>query len=262
MRRPMKQTRKRGRHSAPKVLRKSVRKPLIKIIQKVISRNLENKTWFNNGTNQGIANTISQNSPTALSLIPEPSKGTEESNNRVGNQITCKRSFIRGFVNVRPYDATTNPKPLPCWVKMFLCSVKAQNNATFSSNTFTVTDFFKTNSSSQGFVGNMSDMCLPVNTEELRIFKTKTVKLGASYNTTTGPTSSLSYFDNSSMSVPFYFDLTKHLGKLQYNDTTTYPSNRNLFLVFQAVCADGSTGSTGYIPAEVHYTQEVQFEDA
>ena len=84
--------------------------------------------------------------------------------------------------------------------------------------------------------------------------------MGGSYNIT-ATVNNASYFDNSPMSVPFQFNFGRKLGKLVYDEDTTYASNRNMFIVFQVVAANGSN-SGGQIMAEYHYTTRVEYEDA
>jgi len=62
------------------------------------------------------------------------------------------------------------------------------------------------------------------------------------------------------MSVPFSFSYGKHCKTLKFDDSGPVPTNRNMFIVFQAVSANGASGG-GYIPAEYHYTNRVDYED-
>jgi hypothetical protein len=64
----------------------------------------------------------------------------------------------------------------------------------------------------------------------------------------------------SPMSVPFYFNFGKHLHTVKYDDAGLVSTNKNLFMVLQAVPAIGST-AVGQQLAEYHYSIRVNYED-
>lgn len=254
---------KRSRRFAPKkrlgkrVPRKSgpARKSITKIVKSIISRQAENKAWFNYGLNQTIG-TASGNTPTNLNLLLTPAQGTGHSN-RIGNEIRVKSGYIRGHVNILPYDSIINALPLPCYVKMWVVSCKAINTTTLSSTSI-ASNFFDIVNSAVGFQGNMLDMDFTPNKDNWVVHATKTVKIGSGYNFT-GPVSNLSYFDNSPMSAPFYFNIGKTMKTIKYDDTGA-PTNKNMFIVFQAVPANGA-GAFGNVLAEFHYSTRIEYED-
>jgi hypothetical protein len=64
------------------------------------------------------------------------------------------------------------------------------------------------------------------------------------------------------MSVPFYFDLLKPSGtRLKYPEANTQPQGKTLWLIFQAVYADGRNSSV-YTPAEYHAVANYEYTDA
>jgi len=236
------------------------RKSITKIVKSVISRQAENKAWFDYGVNQGIG-TVSLNTPVYENLIPLLSQGVGHSN-RVGNEVTVKSGYIRGHVNILPYDATTNSLPAPVYVKMWVLSSKVINTHLLGDTDIDA-NFFDIVNSSTSFQGNMLDMDLSVNKDSFIIHATKTVKLGLGYSASTGPggvDSVVGYYDNSPMTVPFYFNTGKYLKTLKYDDTVSYCINKNLFLAFQCVAANGAP-SSGQTMAEYHYSQRVNFQD-
>jgi len=234
------------------------RKAITKIVKSIISRQAENKIWADYGVNQTI--TCAQSTtPTFKNLVPTIPPGSRISN-RVGNEVRVKNGYIRGHVNLLPYNETTNNKPLPCYVKMWVCSGKLMNTILLSSTNISTT-FFEAGGSSAGFQGNMLDIDLSPNKDMWTVHYTKTVKLGAGYVVSTGsPVSGGSYFDNSPMSVPFQFNFGKKLGTLKYEEDITSATNRNMFLVFQVVPCDGD-GAPTQVMAEFHYTTRVEYED-
>jgi len=248
---------KRPYRRAAKRTGKSSAKYITTICKKVISKAAENKAWFNYGTNIQISNT-NLGTPVYLNLLPSLTQSVGKSG-RVGNEIKVKSGFVRGHINILPYNVTTNPSPPPVYVKIWLVASKTVNTNLFQ-NTPASTSFFDVVNSSLGFQGNMLDIDWTINKDLFTLYASKTVKLGASFSHSTGPVSYNSYFDNSPMSVPFSFSFGKHVKTLKYDDTTTVPTNRNMFLVWQAVNADGSS-PTGNVPAEYHYSIRVDYED-
>jgi len=235
--------------------RTGARKSIVKIVKSVLSRQAENKAWFDYGENQSIA-TASSSTPSFKNLIPPVAQGTGHSQ-RIGNEIRVKSGFIRGHVNIKPYDATLNNLPLPCYVKMWVLSCKTQNTTDLAS-TDIASSFFDVVNSDVGFQGSMLDIDFTVNKDTWTVYASKIVKIGSGYNLT-GPVTNLSYFDNSSMSVPFYFNIGKHMKTIKYADGTV-PTNKNMFIIFQAVTATGSP-SANQIMAEYHYSTRVEYED-
>ncbi len=252
----------RSRRPAKRVPRKrgGGRKAITQIVKSVLSRQAENKTWFDYGANQSISSTTGGLTPTFKNLLPQLSQGSSHSN-RIGNEVRVKSAYIRGHVNILPYDATLNPQqcPPPLYVKMWICSAKAINTNNLALTTIG-TNFFDVVSGSVSFQSNMLDIDFTTNKDAWIVHATKTVKIGAGSYVSTGPISQYAYLDNSPMSVPFAFSYGKNLKTLKYDDSGPIPTNRNMFIVFQAVPANGATAG-GYIPAEFHYTTRVEYED-
>lgn len=241
-----------------RVRRKSggARKSIVKIVKGIISRQAENKAWFDYGVNQSIA-TATTSTPTNKNLIPLPAQGTGHSQ-RVGNEIRVKSGYVKGHVNILPYDATLNSNPLPVWVKIWILSCKSQNTTSLAS-TDIGNSLFDIVNSSVGLQGNMLDIDFTLNKEQWTCYGMKSFKLGVGAITSVGPVGTNSYYDNSPMSVPFYFNIGKHMKLIKFSDNTT-PTNRNMFICFQVVPANGVSGSN-QIPAEFHYSTRIEYED-
>lgn len=246
--------------SVKRIYKKAPRKAsrsLTMAIKKVIHQQLENKVYTDYGVNQSIA-CASGNVPGYKNLIPILNQGTTSSN-RIGNEIRVVNGYIRGHVNLLPFDSTSNILPLPCYVKMWVCSNRKINTQTLS-NTAISTNFFDAGGTQTGFQGNMLDIDFSPNKDDWIIYSTKTVRLGVGYATGSTVATS-SYFDNSPMSVPFQFNFGKKIGKVTYDETSVGATNKNMFLVFQVVAANGAN-TAAQIPAEFHYTSRVEYEDA
>lgn len=239
----------------------SVSTKIKKYVNRVIHRNIENKEFLSYGANQSII-CASATTPSGIALIPAISQGGSV-NNRIGDAVRLRRGVIRGYVNIKEYNATTNPYSAPYWIKIWICR-NLQYAGQIPQNSLDYSTFFRTGGSNIAFQGNMLDMCLPVNEELWKVEATKTFRVGATYASATGPVGSNSYFDNSHMSVPFYFNYSKYTKKLlKFNDgsNSNLCTNHNLYFIVQAVYADGSTAGS-IVPAEFHYTNRFEYEDA
>lgn len=256
----------RPRTNKTRKMRKSTKKPRVstavkQYVSKAIHSNAENKVYISYTSNQalnvlGVAASVYGNN--AVYLLPQLSQGAGQGV-KTGNEIKIRKAVVRGFVNLLPYNATSNPLSTPVHVKMWLVSFKTINSGL--STAINYANFFETGNLSASFQGNLLDMCFSQNKDLITVYKTKRFELGATYASTGGQVGTGGYFDNSRMSIPFYFDYSKHFrGTLKYNDTATnVPENRNCWLITQVVMADGSTSTLQ--PAEYHWNIRVEYED-
>lgn len=234
-----------------------VTQPIQAFVRKAIQKAAEKKVFVGYAVNQTIG-CASGTTPISQYLLPQLSQGTTNST-RIGNKIKVSKAYVQGYVNLLPYNATTNPQPLPAKVRIWVCQNRNINTNNLSSTTIS-SDFFEVTSGNVGFQGNMLDMVLTNNNDNWIIYGDKIADLGVTGVTATGPVSTGSYADNSKFSMPFYFDITKAMGTIIFQDASTTPVNKNLWLVFQVVNADGSTDGT-YVIAEYHYTSRVEYTD-
>lgn len=219
-------------------------------VKRAISKEIENKVWLDYGINQTIT-TAAGTTPTSAILVPRIAQGLGKSQ-RTGNEIRVKKALLSGYVNLLPYSATLNPQVAPVIIKMWIVRCKQVNNILLANTTISTT-FFDVVNGSLGFQGNMLDTLLSINRESWQIIATKQFELGLTTNTN-------GVADNSRFTKKFNFSLAKHLGVIKFDDTGTTPTNRNMFLVFQAVYPDGS--ALALQSAEYHWHYRVEYEDA
>lgn len=242
-----------------RVSRPKISKAIKSYVKRAVHTNIENKSIINYGANLAITTSYGGLLPSTLNLVPTVAQGTTNSQ-RLGNEIKLKRAYVKGFVNLLPYNATTNPMISPLWVRMFLVRSK-YINTNLINNTDVNSSFLNGGASNVPLQGNTLDMLFGINTDTWILLQSKVFKIGQSaFNGTSGDTP---WGDNSSMSKQFYFNFGKHLKKpLKYPDGSNVCQNHNLFLVTQVVRADGTTPTTNQQPAEFHYFMEHQYEDA
>lgn len=234
---------------------------IARVVKRILHRNIENKSLILYAANQSIPTASTSQAPFILTMIPSPTQGTGVAN-RIGNEINIRRAVINGRVNILPYNSVTNYQPIPVLVKFFLCSYKI-NNQPNTASISTYDTFFDVGNTGANFQGNTLDLVLSPDKEVWTVHKTKTLRLGVMGTTGTGPAfNNANYYDASVMTMPFSFSAAKILGKLKYDDTVNnLCTNKNLWLIIQAVPADGSTGSA-LRSIECHYNIRFDYEDA
>lgn len=240
---------------------RKVSKTVKRFVKREIGRRIENKEFITYSANGSITTAGVGSSPVCWGLFPSLTNGTNDSN-LLGKEAKPVSGIIHGHVNLLPYNSTTNPNPGPLYVKIFFLK-NTITQGQFSTVPSTFFDaFYKVNNGSATFQGNTLDLHLPVNQEGWRLLGTRTIKLGSTAPSATGPISSGTYFDNSTMSRSFKFNWGRFAKKvLKFNDGGGLPLNNNMYMVMQAVPANGTT-NTGYVPAEYHFVNRFKFEDA
>lgn len=239
------------------------RSSLVKTIKRVIHSQIENKivSQYNTNVILTYANTTGVSAtPSFINLNPNISQGVTSSQ-RLGCQIRIMKGVINGYVNLLLTSPVVNPSTSPVYVKMWLCRRKATNQGV--SGVPAATDFnsfFQSGSTSLGFQGSMLDMVFKTNSEVWSVLQTKTCCLSTALSQT-----GVNIINGNSgrCSVPFNFSFAKHLGLIRYNDNSTPPYSKELYLVFQTIWADGTSSNvTAYQMAEIHFNVEWTFEDA
>lgn len=198
--------------------------------------------------------------PTSIYLSPLLLQGTAD-NQRIGNRVNVTSSVMNMFMNLLPYNSLTNTGPMPVMVKIWIARYKIRNTSNVA-NTTVATDFFQNDGTTNGFAGNMLDMCYAVNEQSWDLLETRTFKLGVGDTNATQAANTASWLDDSSFSKEIKFDFTPYIkGMHEWNDNTNVPTNRNLWMFIQTVYADGSN-TGGLTPIELHNSQITKFTDS
>ena len=241
---------KRRRYSRKSKTVKKVSPAVKSYVKKTIHSNIENKQWQLIYLNQTIASLTGF----SKNLLPTGAQGTGQQN-RIGNEIRITKGVIRGFVNLLPYNAITNPLCIQR-VRIMVLSMKADN-----TNTLDSTGIWQYGNTSLDLQANLSDCMYHLNQDKFTKYYDKTFILASPSQSSLTNNLAGQYFSNDKFQIPFYYDFSKHVkSKLKYNDTTLACINRNMFLFVQSVNADGT--ATAVQPAECHTFLDVQFEDA
>lgn len=232
-------------------------KNLKALIKQTITQLAEKKSVFATGANVDMY-TVAGTVPAYITLTPVVSQGVAQ-NNRVGNAIRVTKATVRGHVILKPYNATTNTKVAPVALKIWLCRYKTSAAADLSL-TNVATAFFDSGGGVSGMTGNILDMDLFPNQDSWELIQTKTYKLGLSSTSGSALAANVQFFDNSPSQIAFSFEYGSKLGNCLFNDGTAFCTNKSMFLVFQAVYADGS-GSSGANLCELDFCSRIEYID-
>lgn len=258
-----------GRKPAKKTLAKKPSKVLTRQVKNIIHRMAENKTWTVAQANQALpapiigSSAVTSVQPWCINLLPNISQGVGQSG-RIGNKIRLVKNRISGFVNLKPFNASTNWYQAPVLVKLFIFSCKTFSNFTGDMGFANWQQFFRVNNGDTGFTGLPLDMNYRLNDELYTLHATKSFQLNAVLSGSTSPTTPVIQGASGTFIKPFSFNLIKYAKDLKYDDQlSTRVTNRSLFMTACCMYADGTTNGyvTPYDLCEIHYNQEAQYED-
>jgi len=191
-----------------------------------------------------------------------PTSQNAQQNGRIGNKIKIISCVLKGTVHATPYNVTTNPQPLPMYVKMTLFYNKESPN--FVPSPATDADIFQLGNGAAGFTNTQTDLWAPYNTDMYRILATKTMKIGWAGNTASGALPTYANIANNDfkLSVPYSWNIAKYMPRnVRYNDNTTIPTSRHTWLMVQAVYANSVVVGNGIVPAAFSMMQSMRYTD-
>lgn len=255
-----------------------VSKTIKRYVSSVIHRNLENKRMTTEFTKNlyGIAggvagfqtNNIIPLSPNSLTGgIYTITQGVGQQQ-RVSNSISVRKAYLRGVLIPQPYNAVSNPTPTPLNVKIWIFSLRRnvlQASAADVYQTMSNT-FFSNGNTSIGLLGTIYDIITPHNKDVVNVHYTRTIKLG--YESYSGVTGGASVTDSKAnndynLNYKMTLDITRWLPKkMQFNDTDSGTTSKQLYCVFEPVYYNGSTMTAATSPCGFIGGIDLHYEDA
>lgn len=248
--------------------RAPARKPTFdKRVKAVISRLAENKVSnFRAATNLVPYTNVNWNTSVIpmtpdtlfLSIVQGTGQGA-----RIGNSIRLKSLKFSGVIRPLPYNATSNPLPVPLYIKLYFLTRKDNP----SGITGTLGDLLQYGNSSEspGNSAAIFNLNRMVNTDEWMLHTTRTYKLGyANYGGTGGSLDSQLHANNDFKLNHFVnVDLTKYCVKtIKFDDNTTDATTRNIVMYPVVYTHDGSVlPDLSSIPARLEYSLDMTYED-
>jgi len=243
-----------------------------KMVKREIARNIENKTFqvFNDShdilpsNSGGFDSQIIPVTPFGGAYLTI-TQGTGQGQ-RIGNRIKIKKLKFKAIIYPVGYNATTNPTPAPCQIKLWFFYDKEETQSIPTPQGSA--DFLQYGNTSLGFGNRLFDHLAPENTDRYRVLCTRTVKIGYAEYGGTGATGSLPLQGNQTnndfkLNATVSVDLTKYCVKnVVFRDTSATPSTRGIFMMAQPVYANGNAIAAATIPARMNWLQEIDYEDA
>lgn len=266
--------RRRGNRRYPKRARRGYRrsrplsaKAVRKIVKQVVSREAETKMvqYFTTGRDilpssaSGFIDTITPVSPYTGQLEIAQGVGQGE---RIGNRVKIKSLNIKGTIFPLPYNASTNPTPVPVQVVLWFFYSRQTPSTTPGGLTG---GFLQEGDSTRNLQNNLSDLVSRVNNDAYRLLARRVFKIGYGAYGGTGTQAAFQGFVNNDFKLNrnFSIPLTRHAVKtVIYNDASSNtPRSRGIFMMAQAIAADGSSLANNIIPAAMTYQMECTYED-
>lgn len=231
-------------------------------VKRVIHRMAENKNVISSAANQTIQPCDGVTAvPYKLNLLPPIAQGTSQAQ-RIGDSVRIVGNTINAYINLLPWNATTNPYSCPIIVKMWVVSWKYANVGYTEPALTDFNNFFELGSNSTNFIGNPLDMLRAVNKDVFTVHTTKQFELSCAPGWNASITNAIYPNLSGVMSKKVTFNVGKYVKSLKFNDAATdYATNHNLYLITQTVKADGTAVAASDRYCEFHFVQKMTYED-
>lgn len=252
-------------------------KNFTKLVQAVVSRNIENKSIQAEQTmdcRYPAANpTLQWNG--LFPLTPYPSTGAPagstltivqgyESNQRVGNTIRTKYATLKGIIFPFPISESLNPDPKPLEVVMWIFKMKRSDplggQYLAAAEDTCQTAMFQAGNSVEGITGELLDVMRVTNQDRIQLLHKRVFKVGFSQGadlTTEHPNNDFK------LNQKFSINITKYLPKvIKFDDGDDDPSIKHTYCLVQGYCADNSIQSNERYNMRVTWQLDYVYEDA
>jgi len=243
----------------------SVSSAVKKYVKRAIHTEVENKcVQINGGVNFG--NVLESPDFNAFPLCPLSgywgiAQGVAQGQ-RIGNSIKPRKVYLSYILRPKPYDIVNNAFPEPVEVQMLIGNVKT--SPTYAPISTDINQLFQNGSSSAAPNGSLRDIISVINTDYWNIKKRWTHKIGNASYTGSGGQNAYQFFTNNDFkyNVVKRIDISKFIpNTLKFNDSTI-SSDKNIFLMYYAVAADGRILSSDTLSANMDFWIDFHYEDA
>lgn len=288
-----KRSMKKKRTTKRKVVSRSGRptKALSKMVQRIISRNIENKVhqsfyempvyYVSSGADAMEFRGLFPITPyTATGSPPDTCIGITYGTSqkaRIGNTIRTKRAILKGILFPRARDGDLNPEPRPLEVCLWIFKLKGFGVTGGLGDTLGGAEYALENNflqdatatgSAEGLTGQLIDVMRPVNTDGIQILHKRVFKLGYSAVSASNQGNlgdNQGYANNDfKYNQKFSINVTKYLPKvIKYDDNDDMPSIRHTYVMIAPYNADGSNSNNSSLsPCICNWSLEYTYEDA
>lgn len=186
-----------------------------------------------------------------------------QAGSRLGNKIKIKSVHLNYVLRPNDYINPFNLTPTPSNVLLYLGYVK--NAPSFVPVASDFTQFYQAGSSVQAPFGTLKDSIAILNKDYWVIKKRWMEKIGFASNDGTGGQAAGQYYSNNDykLNATRRIDITKYCVKTcTFNDGASGVTNRNLYFMFEAVAANGTTYGATTLPCNIDYWIDFVYQDA
>lgn len=249
-----------------KVSKKSVSLAVKKYVKRSIHANVENKRALSEGS-FSVGSIASSTTLNARPLTPASGfinivQGIGQGD-RIGNKCKTLKAMFRYTLNALPYDLTNNPLPTPSEVMIIFGYVK--QTPTIVPTATNINNLFQNGNTSSAPQGDIGDLIQPINNDYWVIKKIVKHKIGTAAVEGTGSQANKQFFANNDykFNVVRSLNITSMYPKsLVWNDVGTFIQNAGLFVMIQAVRADGTVSPATQTSVFFNYALDLTYEDA
>lgn len=236
----------------------SRKKPMVKLIQKVINSNLEDKAAWKAATDVNYNSAINSQADVA-SLMPSISIGTGDAS-RVGAQIHGKSLLIQGHM----ISNITNNTYSDCriGVRMMIVSPKGYLGYTpaYNSATTWLATLLRRGATTVGFTGLVSDLYSPINTDAITCHYDRVFYINSPY------VPGIASGDYSLVRTTKFFKIRLPVNRtFKYDsavDSGLLPTNYNPFIILGYCHLDSATPDTVQTQINLSFTSTFKYQDA
>lgn len=182
---------------------------------------------------------------------------------RTGNECKVKKVMLNYVLTPNPYNAVTNPTPLPFHVQLYLGCVKAMKGILPVAGD--VGNMFNLGGTILAPGGSLMDLNYPTNDDYWDIKKLWSHKIGYAESAGTGGQAGNQFHSNND----FKYNVVKRMNitklcatTMKFNDASTTHQGNNLFFMFQCIPATGAAYSATALPCQIQYFVTIDYEDA
>lgn len=243
------------------------------LVKRVITRLAEKKiqTYTINTVSPLVLRSGSASSSANIfSMTPEVgywaiSQGTGQAD-RIGDKVRTRSAILNIQMTPAVYNATTNPTPTPCFVRLwFLKSKFLPADVVPSSSVYGASaTYLQTGNSSTGLTGTFQDLQLYINKDQFTYYGHRTYKIAPSIYEGTGATPTAGNFGNNDFKLCILdrINLTRWFPKtLQWDDAGLACSSHNLTLVVQPIFSTGVAPGALIAPINLKFSLTYTFTD-
>lgn len=233
-------------------------------VKKMMSRNLENKIFYQNAQEDQISNALIT-APYFNQINYQPHQGVGQSG-RIGNKITHKSGTLKGTIHFRDFNSLNNSRQLAQLVTLVVFKIKNYQTGINPTYLNFFSKMLQLGDSSIGLTNTPIDQIRKLNTDIMTVKAIRRFKMGfasGQQGITAANTVGAAPVPNNDFSYQRFFsiNLNKAYKKTQiFNDTTVDANNDNLFFMVYTCPADGNAFTS--TPLSITWDLELNYEDA